>query len=727
MSDRRFKQSILAVLILAALLRVLVLVTGETLPVMWDARRYASAALGVLSYVDNDYQPDERNVARDRMLLLHMQDKYIQGEKIDWLFYQPHSLTQARDDIYFSGPLYPTFLAGVFFISPVADFTVARIFGILFDLMALWLMVQIARRLVGEKPAIVAGVLYAVYLPFALTSTLLLLETSTSLLILAAVFWAIKATEKAGRIYLLLSGLACGLLILNKPTAMLIGGPVLVGLFFYARKEWKPRQLAVNAAMWCVPLLMVFGGWLAAASMKYGQVTLRDPSYAGANIRQSSSLLYEGYDLDLVDDKFWERDPYGDVAERPLEYLGLFAKKFERLWSKPYNDFDRNLLQPDLVQKTIHFVVVFGGLVGLMLLLLRFPHRAAWPLLIVLYYLGIHLIFHSINRYSFNALPLVMVCSGYGLIQIWTAIKTGSKNAAPILAALFAILLINLFGLLPGLGGAWISVLVGALAGASIFWIVTRGTAINRIARIAATVAIIILVGSVGWSQNISRRAGAEFEVELNQPDQVAGIRVDASRIGFDQEDSYFIAIDASTTATIYELHLRNRQDPFTTMVNSTEPFFFAKKPVYTSYARFLQKEPQQFRQYNLVPIAREKLMRQVDSVGYLDIEVSVTGFVNSDDQYLAIGGSRYRDAGPHYIPNPEGDRASIERFVHRGDARIRIPVEFASDSTISYYIDPEEDLSQERVEEKIQDGRIEGRLNIFLIRVTPDGRYEVY
>jgi len=52
MTEARFRQLIILILILAAVLRIGWLAAGDVLPVMWDARRYVAAAIGILSTLD---------------------------------------------------------------------------------------------------------------------------------------------------------------------------------------------------------------------------------------------------------------------------------------------------------------------------------------------------------------------------------------------------------------------------------------------------------------------------------------------------------------------------------------------------------------------------------------------------------------------------------------------------------------------------------------------------
>lgn len=739
MLDRHFSRFILSILIIGALLRLSVLVFGVNLPVMWDARRYVGAALALISYVDTSGPDAVDNPEADREAFDYYYQKYIQGEKIDWLYYRPLRLQQARDDVFFSGPLYPAALAVLFAISPVADFTVARLFGIVGDILALWLLILIAIRLVGRRSALVAGLLYAVYFPFVLTSTSLLLEPSTSLLLLATVYFLIRAVDNDRVRPLIWAGLLLGLLLLNKPTAMLLGVPALVGLYYYSRRTWNIRQFVLRAVRVVAPLLVIVLVWAVVASIKYGQPALRDPGYSGANIRQSSSLEFEGYDLDQVEPEFWQRNPYGDLVQRFPEYVGLFAKKFERLYSRPYNDFERRLILPPVGQEFMHLVIILLGALGLLHLLMHDVRKGIWPLAIVSYYTGIHLIFHSINRYSYNALPLIILCASVMIVLARDRLReedplvrraTLYGLASLVLAGLITPALPDLLHLPVTLVSIWMLAIVKlALLGFAAYQLL-RQAAASRIIHLVSVGLFVFVCGAVFWSQQISRNAWAEFDSSLENSTYRAGTRIFSSSLPEPEEgEKYYLAIDLDVPGPLtngYQVNINGTSSVFSAGYAEPSDFFYPKRQVYQAYARLTGCPLSSFRQYRLTELSAEAVRASLLGLGYLDISVRLPDGAPAGES-LNLHGIRPCGNDTVYIPTPEAAYASIERWVHRRDARIRIPVDFISDSTISYYIEGNQsDLTAD------QDlgsgiGRQAGRFNIFLVRVTGDGDYTVY
>ncbi len=738
MKDRTFRRWIYITLLIAALMRIGFLAVGNGLPVMWDARRYAGAGIALLSYIDDSSPIVRVDTQSDSEAFQHYYNKYIEGEQIDWLFYAPSTLTQARDDLYFSGPLYPLFLSIVFFLAPVADFTFARLLGIGFDVLAALLLMLIAMRLVGRKAAVISGLIYAVYFPFVLTSNMLLLETPTSCLILAGIYALMRGVETNRGRFFVKSGIICGLLILLKPTAMLLAVPFIVGLFFYARKEWALGQFVRPVAAFAIPAFVIFLVWLGITSARYDQLTLRDPAYAGANLRQSSSVTYEGYDLDAVEADFWNRSVYGDLLSNPLAYAGLFAKKFERLWSRPYNDFKRRFLLPYRAGEWLHTTLVTLGMIGLLLLLARHPGRAAWPLLIVIYYIAIHLVFHSINRYSFNALPMLFLGAGYVLVAMVEAIGAGRRSLLLALAALLAgwwlcpdvINAVSGTGLTKGL-------VVAVLALKTALWILgltllVRELLPAREARFRWLLPVLggLILTVVAWTPVMSRNAWAEFSTRLDDPTIRAGTRIYMAPgqlpPEIDDGDAMLAALidlnSPSGRKNTFTVHVGNTRQEF---VGGKQPLlkYFYPKPAYDAYARLESLGLEHYRQYAVIPVADSLVRGALERDGYIDIAVAINDSFREANNYVTVYGNF--EADPVFIPSV--DAVTIERYVHRGDPRIRLAAEILSDSAFSYYIGRDDTGPSVSVDLSPAAGRQSGRYNMFLVYFRGGEKHLVY
>lgn len=734
--DSGFRRWIYLILILAAVLRFGFLMSGDVLPVMWDARRYVSAAVALLSYVDTSGPETAQDDRVDRYAFKHYYEKYIQGEKIDWQYYTPHSLTQARDDLFFSGPLYPSMLAAIFYLAPAADFTFARILGIIFDLLSVWLILLVALRLVGRRAAIVSGLLYALYFPFIQTSTMLLLETSTNFFLLLGIFLLMRGVETERRRYLIATGIICGLLVMHKPTAMLLIGPLVLGFYFYTRDDSSTRQFLKRLMLIALPAGIMFCSWLTVASFKYDQLALRDPSYARANLRQSSSIAYEGYDLDIVEEDFNSRPIYGDLFGQASGYAGLFAKKFERLWSRPYNDFKRTFLLPNVAVEWLHTFMIVFGFIGMIMLMFRSRPQAGWPVAICAYYTAIHLVFHSINRYSFNALPMVIICAAGCSVLLYDSLTSGAKRSRVMVIVGLALLSIGtviqptwmavLFG-----SGLSLGIVIATLILKTLLWLVALfalGTVLLSTRRhwqrylFTASVCAVFVIFS--WTPLLSRDGWAEFSCRLESPDATVGRRIYMTGLSDDQVNQrWALFIDMNVPegeSPVFSVTIGDSKNSY---ILGREPLrrHFYPKPTYTEYARFEKRGIESFRQYAIITLPGGIVQHLVQQFGYVDISLQLSSRPG-ENIGLNIYGSH---GGPGYIPSFWF--TSIERYVHRGDPRIREAVNFVSDSSVSYYIASDEARMTQEDDLSDAPGRQTGGYHIFLEQLDRDGGVLIY
>ncbi len=740
MRANTFRNWVLFILIVATSLRVGFLLSGKVLPVMWDARRYVAGAIAIISYFDHSYDRKINNDADDRKAYARYSDKYIQGEQVDWLFYTPHTLSQARDELYFSGPLYPALLAAVFYITPTADFTVARVLGVLMDILSCILVIAIGVRLVGKFAGLVAGFLYSIYFPFVLASSMLLLETSTTFWLLLAVFFILRGYEENSRFFYVAAGIVTGLLILNKPTAMLLVVPIAIGFFFYARGK-LPGHLVVNRLIfYLLPVAIVFVGWTAAASIKYGQFTLRDPSYGDANLRQSSNILFEGYDLDMVESNFWTYSISDEILSDPGGYAGLLVKKFERLWSRPFNDFKLSFLLPYAGTEYLHRLLMITGLIGMLLLLVSDFRNGIWILLIAGYYSAIHVVFHSIDRYSFSALPFIFLAAAYIIVAVIARYRVGArKHKALLVVAVASLVLVGLINTsminsIFTTGVSWglvrLFFIIKYVAVAVLLWGLAHlllGKADKGRALVVGVISALVLAG-VAWSRDLSRDSWSEFSCRLEQSTLEAGTRIYISKppvLG--DSDMVALAIDLNSG--------HGRQNTFTLsglgwsqeFVQGKPPLsdLFYPKPTYRYYARFEDMGIEQFRQYAIIPVPDSLLNARLAENGYIDITLAINHKFDEPNNYINLYGNFSSDDTLRYIPAFR--YTSVERYVDKGDPRIRYPVKFLSDSTNSYYITRDSKDIPRNADLSNSPGIQTGRFNIFLVQFRPDGSFAVY
>jgi len=656
-----------------------------------------------------------------------------------------HSHQGARRTV-FQRSIVP-FLSGAYFcpgagrrLAPVADFTFARLFGVLLELLSVLLLISIGIRLVGRRAALIAGAFYAIYFPFILCSSMLLLETSTNFWILLALYLLLRAKEHGGRKFMVFAGVVAGLLVLNKPTAMLLAIPLAAGFFFYTHRTWSRHTLINRLLYFFTPAAIIFMLWMGIASIHYGELTLRDPTYAAANLRQSTSIRFEGYDLDIVGKDFWTRSITAGIFEDIPGYTILLVKKFDRLWRRPYNDFKRSFILPYQAGETLHLALIITGLFGLAILLLSSLDRAGWPLVIIGYYTAVHLVFHSISRYNVNAMPMALLTAAYAMDYWWERCCSQRGRSWTRLAAGATCI-----GVALSLDHQWINVLFNT--GLSL-WLVVLSlilksllligglTILSRVGistsnsrrRLWVVGGTFLVIATVQWTITLSRDNWAEFSCRLNDSQMKAGTRLFISNLADVKPDEMLtVAADINSG--------QGRRNTFTVQIGDTSmEFVGGKQPLMElfypkwTYSAYAQIEPvglEEFRQYAYIPIDYLLVKRQLERDGYIDIQVAINDRFPEKNNHIFIWGNFETGKEWRYIP---GTRfSSIERYVHENDPRFPLPVKYLSDSTISYYILRTETDITVGTDLSPSSGKQSGRFNIFLMHFRPNGNILVY
>jgi 4-amino-4-deoxy-L-arabinose transferase-like glycosyltransferase len=726
-SGSRFRRWTRLIIIAAALLRLSYLASGEVLPVLWDARIYASAALGLISYIDEP-------AADAASAYPELTEKYISGEQIDWLYYKPHTLAEARDAIFLSGPLYPSCLAVIFAISPIADFTMARLFNVLLDLLCCWFVMKIARRLAGETAAYVAGAIYAIYFPFILCSSVLLLETPTTCLILAAVWMVVSAHDsgQSARRYWL-AGLFLGLLILVKPSATLLFAPLALAGYIWLRPRGGVTKAIVMQV--AIPVLVILAAWTTVASIRYGQLALRDPNYADANLRQASSVKYDGYDLDKVDQDFWTKRALGDAVDNPVGYLGLLSHKVYRLWARPYNDFDRVWGLPYSVSEWVHLLTVLAGVVGFSILARRSMAMTAIPLAIILYYTALHAVFLSLSRYNVSAMPMMMIGAGFAaqlFLDGWQkhshSIRLIVAGTATALIAIILPTLVDLFGIAsPAVGLTAIT--IGQLALASLaVWVFLSIANVSVRERLmgASSIGAVALLFYVPFLTHYNRYA--EFSAQIRDASTTCGTRIFVPQIEPVGNDEFLaLMIDMTSGGAENGMFLVSIGNQSMEFPLEQSPLVEISNPrgVYAIYARLEGIKKEEFRQWAVIPMDYGLVQSELIRQGFVEFRVSgTTPSPIEGGQFNVYGRS---DIGDDRGTLPSVRQTGVERWVFEGDPRMPFEERFLSDSAVSFLLNSTnteikagQDLSEAL-------GLQSGRYHMYLMHFKTDKTINIY
>ncbi|MFH2036193.1 MAG: glycosyltransferase family 39 protein [Candidatus Zixiibacteriota bacterium] len=733
----KFRNIIMALAILCGLIRILFVTTQEQLPVMWDARLYSSAALGTIHFL---FHPDKFGHPEftkpidstiNKAEFISVMNDFIDGEQIEWLYYPIPDMPTAQEYIFIAGPVYPLYLGTVFLSNPVSDFLVIRILNAIIEAFCLVLLMLIAKILFNNRVAIISGLVYCFYLPFIVLSGMVSPDSLVILLTLLAIYLLVIHSRGGRESNLYLAGAVIGLLVLTRSTATLLIVPFALGYSYDNRHNVGAGLL--NLVRMIVPFAIIVIPWLIIASSYYGQITLRDPSYAQANLRTSSMIESEGYDLDYFGDDYWTKPVWENILENKTGYIKLLAKKFIRLWAQPFNDFAQYFIMNEFLSKLFHMIIVLTGLFGIFIFFVKKETGHIYLFLIPTYYTLLHIIFHSLARYNLNAMPMMIVASSAVLYYTFKYIKElYLKNAGnillipPVIVGALIILfppvtgLISILGITAGLIASMLLRLILLVGIIAVLFLIVRNIVGLKSSRNLIAVPSIILIVLLLLIGN-ARESWAEWSTVINHEKYGSlGVKIYIpTYFRLQENDRVRIAIDMTSS--------KKCQTPFIVRIDEAEaPFILNEPPLSNSYyqkmsypvfQKYHDKNMEEMRCWRRISLSPQLFNEQAEKYGFVEISIICDKTQESNDSYLIYG---------NYISNNEKTAAipsfmdySIERFVEKGDPRVGSEYPLSSDSVISYNINYGKSFYNDLSE---LPGRQFGRYRIYLEVMKTNG-----
>jgi 4-amino-4-deoxy-L-arabinose transferase-like glycosyltransferase len=373
------------------------------------------------------------------------------------------------------GPLYPAFQLQLFATLPRAGALAGlRAAQVLLDLLTVWLVYHIGRRLFGRGAGLVAMAAMALDVRFALQASDPSTETLYIALSIAGFYLYLRAVQ-SGRIRGFAgSGAVFGLATLTRPVPLLL--PVAMALHaLLAGKAERPRLLKGVGLMalalwalvtpWIVRNAVVTGGQFIPVS-NVGASTFwlgsrDDGRYHGheefyearaEDIARPDEEAETGKNLSPE----YMRAGLANVLGKPLQYLGNRARNTLEAYLQPYGTVffagpssrvatwrwlrgEASLGEglatqgfwPKLAIYVFHFGALGLGLAGLALAWRRW--RETLPLALMLVYgTGVYALLLVIPRYLFPLMPFYWVAAGFALMWLWERLaqrKAGPRSA----------------------------------------------------------------------------------------------------------------------------------------------------------------------------------------------------------------------------------------------------------------------------------------------------------
>jgi hypothetical protein len=351
----------------------------------------------------------------------------------------------------FRPPLYPAFLALVYFLTGVdADrFFTARLVQAFLNAALVPLTYLLARRILPEKRpvALLAAWIVALYPMLVIYPLALATENLFYILFLGTVLSLTLAVQTRLSRFFLLSGLLLGLTALTRSVILAFGGLVLLWSFFYLRERKNTVLLALALALTIAP-------WIVRNSLLYGrpmgiETAMGYTLYVSFHPQSTGTFQY-GISLDLIpylDDAERDRvgieqglafiaaDPLRAAIQLPISRAGHFFGLERRALQYFYsNNFFGYIPQPwlglaALLLLSPFVVLACSAAFGLAL----WPWRRdtfLLPLAIFGYTLP-HLLLLAEERFHYNLIPLLSILSALFLHGGWAVLRQAWAASRP--------------------------------------------------------------------------------------------------------------------------------------------------------------------------------------------------------------------------------------------------------------------------------------------------------
>ncbi len=193
-------------------------------------------------------------------------------------------------------PLYPLFLAAIYFIFG-PDFLAVRLVESLLGALLCLLVYKIGKRVFNETTGWCAGYLAAVFPHLIFLCGLLYVENLFTLLLALGIWYCLRWYDERRSGHVMLASLMFGLACLGRPVVFAFYPFLALWMLFIARGEWRTK---VFATAWCVGVTVcTLAPWTIRNYLIFGKIT---PVSAAAE-------KYLGESEELLDQKIAEDIP----------------------------------------------------------------------------------------------------------------------------------------------------------------------------------------------------------------------------------------------------------------------------------------------------------------------------------------------------------------------------------------------------------------------------------
>lgn len=351
---------------------------------------------------------------------------YVIGHGEDFVFWRP--------------PLYPLFLASIYYFFGYQHFPVVLIQIILNSLTAV-LIYRVVRKIFSPPLGLSSGILYSLYPLTAYylirVSTVILFNFLLILLIMTMYQFYDTPNRRHATIFGAMQGLLTLCQLFFEGFLIFVLLTIFIATLFCFRKGvkkqiqlslWMILGFSIVMAPWVIrnyklsgvfPVIGAGGGftiWFGNRIQTDGKDfdQLNPKEVQGLN-EELQWIIGEGNPMDLRNDKKLYQEAIRNFIHYPKETITLLFKKMFRLWFSVYS---LQMQKYQRIVSVIQSIIIFPGILGIYLALKK-GIRIAPLLLLIIYFQVVYTFFNGTIRYSLPMMPIIISLAVYGIVETY--------------------------------------------------------------------------------------------------------------------------------------------------------------------------------------------------------------------------------------------------------------------------------------------------------------------
>lgn len=389
------------------------------------------------------YKGDTEITDNDARMYIQIADNLTAGKG----FALGKNVFELRPTAYVA-PGYPVFLAMVYNVAGDGLLDISLAQSVVDTITCLLVMSMMFTFGGGRRfPAVAAGLLYAVYPTFILSTCTPMTETLATFVFTAGMLLTVRAFDRPPW-YAVLAGAVVGVAILIRSPLTLF--PLVMSVLFFVRRRERNAWLA-RAAGYVLAVCVVLVPWGVRNHVVMGSFLIAPTSgsqalWGGTGVADGYSLGTWTYPVDSVErnlynhpripklsektyqkitalqakagrmsevdrDKYLRKEAIKEIRSNPGRYAFLAVKKVFRLWLNLWNDWPAS--SASVAVGILNSVFLLLGLLGYRRSNLSMEFRVS-ALATCVYVTVVSALTFAVVRYSYPVMPLVLILAiGY--------------------------------------------------------------------------------------------------------------------------------------------------------------------------------------------------------------------------------------------------------------------------------------------------------------------------